>query len=344
MRVCRNNMDRGLNAAGPCAPFRLDPTPLRLADRLRGSPVPTMANMPNNASRHDEEAAAAVIARLVDVANTRRPDPGKAKAPDWRLKLASGSVVYVEVTTNVDGETRAFHTAVTQRDGAAREWPDDRLAYWWEVLLADHDPASSRGVRRVKDVVPELGGILADVESAGGSPAEMAARAAEALSRSPLFTSPLFADPRRFSPYPPEWPDDSSWHAQNVRLVGEPDFVGPGPGGILTIGLTADASAGQVALVTDVRRCIAAKRASDQFAGHEGARWLAVMLSGLAADQLCRNGERRPLPRFPRLDITFDYFDEVWAITEGRAGYVVLRLTQGGTDQRHIKCSQLSSP
>lgn len=65
-----------------------------------------------------------------------------------------------------------------------------------------------------------------------------------------------------------------------------------------------------------------------------------MMLSGLAADQLCRNGERPPLPPFPPLDITFDYFDEVWAITEGRTGHVVLRLTQGGAEQDHRECSE----
>ena len=59
------------------------------------------------------------------------------------------------------------------------------------------------------------------------------------------------------------------------------------------------------------------------------------MLSGLAADQLCRNGERHPLPPFPRLDVTFDYFDEVWAISEGRTSCVALRLTHGGAGQHH---------
>ena len=298
-----------------------------------------MTNMSNRTSCRDEESAVAVISRVVDVASKRRPNSGDGKRPDWRLEVAGGAVVHVEVTTNTDGAARAFHDAVTEEDGGDSEWPESRLACRWTVLLADHDPAASHAVRRVRDIIPDLGGVLAEVESAGGSPADMATRAAEALAHSPLFSSPRFADPRRFSPDPAEWPDGRSSHAQNVTVVCDPEPVGPGRGAIVTIGCTLGASAGQAALVADVRRCIAAKIKADQFAGHEGVRWLAVLLSGLAADQLCRNGEGHPLPRFPCLDVTFDYFDEVWAIAEGRIGYVVLRLTHGGAGQDHIEVS-----
>ena len=291
--------------------------------------------MRNSDSRRSEEAAVAVIGRVVDVASKRRSDSGERKAPDWRLELTNGSVVYVEVTRNIDGAARSFHKTVSRRGGAPREWPDSRLACRWEVWVADHDPAASCGVRRVKDMVADLGAVLADVESAGGSPADMAICAAEALANSPRFSSPRFADPRRFSPNPSEWPDASSSHAQNVAVICNPEPVGPGRGAIVTTGCTLGASAGLAELEADVGHCIAAKKAADQFAGHEGARWLAVMLSGLAADQLCRNGERHPLPPFPRLDVTFDYFDEVWAISEGRTSCVALRLTHGGAGQHH---------
>ena len=195
-----------------------------------------MTNMSNRTSCRDEESAVAVISRVVDVTSKRRPNSDNGKTPDWRLKFAGGSVVHVEVTTNTDGAARAFHDAVTQRDGGASEWPESRSACRWTVLLADHDPAASRDVRRVKDMVPNLGGVLAEVESAGGSPADMATRAAEALANSPLFSSPRFADPRRFSPYPSGWSDGRSSHAQNVTVVCDPELVGPGRGAYATAG------------------------------------------------------------------------------------------------------------
>ena len=94
-----------------------------------------MASMPSTDSCHRAEAAVAVIGRAVDVGSKRRPDSGRARAPDWCLKLTNGSVVYVEVTRNTDGGTSmpGAPLALHEREEIGRALMADPMASWAAV-------------------------------------------------------------------------------------------------------------------------------------------------------------------------------------------------------------------
>ena len=100
--------------------------------------------------------------------------------------------------------------------------------------------------------------------------------------------------------------------------------------------------AGHGLLVSAVQHCIQHKTKKRQLDNAPDLKWLAVVLDGIYAYQL-KNLYNGPLsqPPHPVLDITFDYFDDVWAIARTRIGkdltegFVVLRISEGGTRQQH---------
>jgi len=95
-------------------------------------------------------------------------------------------------------------------------------------------------------------------------------------------------------------------------------------------------------MVSAVQHCIDRKTKKRQMDNAPGLKWLAVSLDGIYAFHL-KNLYDGPVsqPPHPPLDITFDYFDEVWAIARTRIGkdmtesFVVSRISGGGTKQQH---------
>lgn len=135
---------------------------------------------------------------------------------------------------------------------------------------------------------------------------------------------------------------DSGQHSQDLRVAGIPEMVGPGSGCVETYAAAWESGTGYGEMVSAIRSCITEKTTRRQLDGAPDLRWLAVMLDGIPGFQLRHyfGGESSMSP--PELDgVTFDYFDEVWAVTatrvgvDGKEGFVVLRLSEGGDRQQH---------
>ena len=260
---------------------------------------------------------------------------GEGGTADWRVRLADGHISDIEVTTNTRGEARAFMAAASGTKGEPRVWPARSLSYNWTFRVFDHEPGESRQVRTVKELVGLLERELREIESLGGTPSELLRRAEHALARSPVFSAPQYADPRHI-------PRDvrlsamcQGGHAQQICTTGDPpEHRGARLGAIETVWALVAASAGHEALIRDLRHCIARKAAKRQLEHARGEKWLAVVLDGLARDQLCAIARPEWAESPPSIDdISFDEFDDVWAIAEDGARYVVLRLTAQGSTQ-----------
>ena len=152
--------------------------------------------------------------------------------------------------------------------------------------------------------------------------------------RSPVFSSPRFADPRQFGDDLRPWLEPQGGHAQNVRTIEPPGFVGAGCGSIEIIAASLAASSGYESLVAALQNCIENKVAKDQMHRAPDRKWLAVVLAGLARAELCGMIDRGLPEPPPHLDgVSFTYFDEVWAIAENGPHFVILRLSAHGNEQ-----------
>ena len=301
--------------------------------------------------RSDEQLAVGGIGAVEEMAAPPVYEPDGQSGADWRVWLADGRIADVEVTTRPDSEMNSFFATLCEKDGSHRVWPDERLTHYWTVVVMDRSPGTNKARRRLRELVVHLGSVLAQVEAAGGAPERLKANAQGALDGSLLIartsdTTITVSDFPGLQIY-----DGKQSQRLHVSLL--PEWV-PKGGSIelVPVGGARGVSLGYGDLVDVMRDRIDAKTKKRQLDNAPCMKWLAVVLDGDAGIQLKHHygGESQKPP--PKLDgISFDYFDEVWAIRptqddrwrgEGaRIGpsyepiFVVLRLSNGGETQRH---------
>ena len=302
----------------------------------------------------EEQLAVDGIGAVEEMAAPPSYEPNGQSGADWRVWLADVRTADVEVTTRPDGDMNSFFAALREKDGSHthRVWQDERLSCHWTIVVIDHSPGTNKARRPLKKLVADLGPVLAEVEAAGGDPERLKANAQGALDGS-LLIARASETAIKVSDFAGMQIDDGD-RSQRLHVSLLPEWVRPKGGSIelVPFGGAHGVSLGYGDLVDVVRDCIDAKTERRQLDDAPGMRWLAVVLDGDAGIQLKHHygGESQKPP--PKLDgISFDYFDEVWAIrptqddrwrSEGaRVGpsyepiFVVLRLSNGGGTQRH---------
>ena len=113
-------------------------------------------------------------------------------------------------------------------------------------------------------------------------------------------------------------------------MVKAPVPVPDRAGRVRTYPSTSEGSAEHEALLSAIQQGINHKTAKGQMGNSPDQKWVAVILEGIAAQDLSDHfgaGSHPP----PRLDseigdITFPYFDQVWAIAPQKKSLVVLHL------------------
>ena len=243
-------------------------------------------------------------------------EPDGQSGADWRVWLADGRIADVEVTTRPDGDMNSFFAALCEKDGSHKAWQDERLSCHWTIVLMDHRPGTNKARRPLKKLVADLGSVLAEVEAVGGDPERLKANAQGALDGSPLIARTSDTDITVFN-FPGLQIDDGD-HSQRLHVSLLPEWVRPKGGSIelVPFGGAHGVSLGYGDLVDVVRDCIDAKTEKRQLDDAPGMRWLAVVLDADAAGIQLKHhyGDESQEPP-PKLDgISFDYFDEVWAI------------------------------
>ena len=116
-----------------------------------------------------EQEALDVICALENVRSFEWLEEGtgyRVRTPDFRLELAEGRSVLVEVTMATSQETRELLPV----DGY--EFESDELACWWKVRVAHrHSTGAEPGISpKIKQLLPLLVPILSDIESQGEPP------------------------------------------------------------------------------------------------------------------------------------------------------------------------------
>ena len=253
--------------------------------------------------------------------------------------MTDGRVADVEVTTVPNGDVRSFSAELHEKDGSFKTWSNERLSCRWTVFVFDRDPGTNKKRRPLEKLVECLGSTLAAVEAECGTPKQMESRARAALDGS-LMVSRATDVTVTVTDFPGLQLDDGD-HSQNLYLPGAPQPAGHGKGSVVLVPFVGPRGfAGHGLLVSAVQHCIQHKTGKRQLDNAPGLRWLVVALDGIYAFQL-KNVCNGPYsqPPHPILDITFDYFDEVWAIARTRigedhqGGFVVLRMSEGGDRQ-----------
>ena len=302
--------------------------------------------------RPDERLAVDGIRAIEEMTAHPSYEPDGQSGADWRVQLADGRIADVEVTTRPDGDMNSFFAALCEKDGSHKVWQDERLSHRWTIVVMDRRPGTNKARRPLKKMVADLGAVLAEVEAAGGDLERLKANAQGALDGS-LLIARVSETTIKVSDFAGMQIDDGD-RSQRLHVSLLPEWVGPKGGSIelVPFGGAHGVSLGYGDLVGVIQDCIDVKTKKRQLDDAPGMRWLAVVLDGDAGIQLKHHygGESRKSP--PKLDgISFDYFDEVWAImptqddrwrSEGaRVGpsyepiFVVLRLSDGGETQRH---------
>ena len=315
--------------------------------------------MSSRASRVGEQVAVDAIAAVEGLATHPLYEPDGPSGADWRVQLTDCRIADVEVTTRPDGDMAGFFAALCEKDGSHKVWTDEQLMHHWTIVVMDRSPGINKARRRAKDLAAGLGSVLAQVEAAGGDPERLKANARAALDGSLLISRPSDTT-TTVSDFPGLQIDDGN-HSQRLHVSLLPAWVGPKGGSIelVPFGGAHGVSLGRGDLVDVLRDCIDTKTAKRQLDNAPCMKWLAVVLDGDAGIQLEHHyggGESHEPP--PKLDgVSFDYFDEVWAIRptqddmwrSGRAQagpsyepiFVVLRLSDRGETQQHYVVPRL---
>lgn len=312
--------------------------------------------MSKRGPRSDEQLAVDGIGAVEEMAKAPAYEPDGPSGPDWRVWLAAGGIADVEVTTRPDGEMSGFFAALLKRDGSPKVWSDDRLTHRWTTVVIDHSPGVNKARRSLRTLREQLVATLAAVEAAGTAPEQMRRRAQEAIYGATLVALAQPADLSITLWDCPVLHILDGERSQRLRVSVPPTWVGPKGGSIEMVPLGGPRGVslghGDGDMVEVMRGCIDAKREKRQLDDALSMKWLAVVLDGDAGIQLKHRyggGSQKPPPKLD--GVSFDYFDEVWAIiptcddrwqsSGSRVGpsfepiFVVLRLSDGGETQRH---------
>jgi len=254
------------------------------------------------------------------------------RTPDWRVWLADGRVADVEVTRWIDGDEEEFFNETFKKDDSKREWGSKKLACRWTVAVADNPGFNGKRLS-LKKLAADLASALAVIEAAGGTPEQMASRAQAELDHALLvaqgyeeaLTLPEFAGLQI----------EDGQRSRHVQVGDVPELVGQGGGAVVLIPISVYGFNGHSELVTAIQHCIVAKTDKRQLDGAPGLKWLAVVLYDVPNTQLMQHFGPNSRMQPPTLEgISFTYFDEVWAIAREAEHFVVLRLSDGGTQQQ----------
>lgn len=241
--------------------------------------------------------------------------PGQGvRTPEFRMELASGRSVIVEVTMATSEEVRQLlPTHGTEHKTGA-------LAYKWRVRIT-HRSSTVVGAGRtpaIKQLLPRLAPVLSDVESHGGTPEVMIQRAENRLHQEMQVI-------------------DKDLEAIDRRIVRVTEILHPGIGEMGGIEATETISSGVMPEVVDnlvsaIQHRIDAKHEHDQ-----GADWLAVAIDGPPASVQLREGFARGADSSVEgaqdlSAVDLRGFEEVWvfARTSNGTGHIVLRFSGSG--------------
>ena len=85
--------------------------------------------------------------------------------------MTDGRVADVEVTLCTDEDAMWFMESLSP-DGSPREWPDARLSFGWNVIVADLSPTTNRS-RPLGKLLQAVRDVLVTVESRHRLPGRM---------------------------------------------------------------------------------------------------------------------------------------------------------------------------
>ena len=326
-----------------------------------GSVGPVSGNEPSEA----EKAGLEAVRGVVDVTDHKRLEPsGKPgeKTGDWRVWTADGRIADVEVTTCTDEEAAGFFNALHRR-GLPRVRKAERLSHRWRLWLSDRSPRWSER-HLVTELVEATCGRLEFAEALGGTPEQMAHMAQkELIEPHTFFNSPngrqaIWSIVRRGIALE-DWladgaPGSGYWYPPllldyhnggpcplRVGVIGVPKPLGEGKGLVETHGTAGESGAGHGSPAPAIQHCIVDKTEKRQLDEAPDRKWLAVMVDGIPGFQLTQQFGPRSQPPRPTLEgISFDYFDEVWAVAREAENFVVLRLSDRGATQHHCTVSR----
>lgn len=311
--------------------------------------------MSGNEPSEAEQAGLEAVRAVVDVTAHKRLVPSVKtgeKTGDWRVWTADGSIADVEVTRCVDSDARRFAGALSANGDAAKVWPDDRLSHKWTLLVSGHSSSIDGRRRLVRELMGPLCDAVSDVEAVGGTAKQMAHRARTVLIDPRTFIKCRGGDlvaARRRGVSLEDWCACSGYwhpgslldylrgarHSLSVRVVDEPVPLGEGNGSVKTIACVRGSGVGDDSLVPAVQSAADKKIKKKQLDDAPDLKWLVVMLDSTPAFQLRDMfAPRSPSPH-ATLDVSFGYFDEVWAVVQDAESFVVLRLSDGGARQQH---------
>ena len=321
--------------------------------------------MSGNEPSEAENAGLEAVRGVVDVTDHKRLEPsGKTgeKTGDWRVWTADGRIADVEVTTCTDRDAAEFFNALHHR-GLPRVRKDKRLSHRWTVWVSDHSPRWSER-HLVTELRKAICNRLVFVEAAGGTPEQMAHTAQrELIDPQAFFNGPngrqaIWSIVRRRIALE-DWladgaPGSGYWYPPllldyhnggpcplRVGVIGVPEPLGEGKGLVETHGTAGESGTGHGSPAPAIQHCIVDKTEKRQLDEAPDRKWLAVMLDGIPGFQLTHQFGLHSQPPQPTLDgISFTYFHEVWAIAREAENFVVLRLSDGGTQQRHCTVSR----
>ena len=312
-----------------------------------------------------ELAALAAVRSVEDIACYSKLDPGSEPTPDWRVKMTDARVADLEVTRVTDGQARSFWYQLTDKHKRSKEWTAPGLTHDWSVFVSVTSPVS--GGRPAKELVAALVAVLREAEDMGDTPEEMAEIARERLLHPNQFLNHFpwaasYQKAAREGTTFEDWVVESSgyWYPpllvdrfngqptdRRVRVLKAPLPVSDRAGRVRTYPSTGEGGFENEALLSAIQQGIDHKTAKGQMDNSPDQKWLAVILEGLAASVLSDHfgGDQQPPPQLHSelSDITFPYFNEVWAIAPQRQSLVVLRLSKG-SDPTHTVVPNQQSP
>ena len=273
--------------------------------------------MPGTERRVEEQEALEVIWALEDVRSFEWLEAGtreKVRTPDFRLELADGRGVLVEVTMATSEETRQLLPL------HGTKIKSDALAHRWRVRVAHRQSKSAEpgNTPKLKPLLRLLVPVLSDVESQGGTTETIRQRAEDRLRQEMQVI-------------------DSDMEAMDRRVVRVTDAIPVGDGEKGGIEATPTVGGGVMPegvgdLVSAVQHRINKKDDHGQ-----GADWLAVAIDRVDAREQLDNafGEGSDSSVGGAQDLrALDLrgYEEVWVFARSSdvPGHIVLRFSGSG--------------
>ena len=330
--------------------------------------------MPRGRPSDNERAALDAIRAVADVAKFEWLPQTHKLAPDLRLRLADGRVVYTEVTLSANQAAKKL----VGSGGSKKPFRFQELDWDWTVWARENHAEEREELGgSLKEFVAAMVPVLAGIEARGLYPKAMKDRANAAFDDDPYdMVRDFRGGPRRR--WLNEWsremefeewaldvwlPDCGYWYApdlvdavlhglasRRVSVVNEPTPA-TGPMGSIEAHVSALEPALMFAaadhLLPAIERAVAKKQHRNQMAGYDGEHWLAVAVEGNAETQLetaCTPDE--PGTPADLSSVEFDGYDELWVIgcTFNDWQFAVARFTEPGQQPKLLTVPRPPKP